>query len=110
HARGSSGPAQRSSPGRHQGGGGQTGREGREGCVNQLTFPDFGAPSGPLSQSWALEIFGIPHWCPFQPVNPSIRNAQNPLSLNTINPSALRMSTPNDPAMMALVLPTLPEL
>jgi len=28
----------------------------------ELTFAGFGAPSGPLSQSCALEMFGMPHW------------------------------------------------
>ena len=29
-----------------------------------LTFAGLGAPSGPLSQSCALETLGMPHWCP----------------------------------------------
>src|SRR6185295_8211991 len=66
---------------------------------NQLTFWGLGAPSGPLSQSCSDEMFGIPHWCPFHPLNPSIRKAQNPvtLSLITMSPSALRIRMPNDP-------------
>src|ERR1051326_453702 len=66
---------------------------------DQLTFPAFGTPSGPLSQSWAAEMFGNPHWCPFQPSKPSILKAQKPvtLSLTTISPSAFRTSTPQAP-------------
>ena len=56
-------------------------------------------PSGPLSQSWALELFGTPQSCPFQPSKPSILKSQKPVtpSLTTIRPSALRTSTPHAP-------------
>src|SRR5262245_27418379 len=40
--------------------------------VSQETLWGFFTPSGPLSQSWTLEMLGRPHWCPFQPSNPSI--------------------------------------
>src|SRR5436305_8070865 len=67
-------------------------------CHIQLTFP-LGAPSGPLSQSCALETFGTPHWCPFQPSKPSILRFQNPvlMSLMTMRPSAFRTWTPHAP-------------
>src|SRR5262245_46388163 len=67
----------------------------------QLTFCFFN-PSGPLSQSWALEVFGTPHWCPFHPSKPSILKAQKPVmkSVATMSPSAFRtcgLQTPYPP-------------
>ena len=55
------------------------GGEGRGRPTLQLTRAGAGAPSGPLSQSCALEALGMPHWWPFHPSNPSILNAQNPV-------------------------------
>ena len=53
-------------------------------------------PSGPLSESCALELFGIPQSFPFQPSKPSILNNQKPvvMSLIMMSPSTLRTSIP----------------